>query len=125
MKRHGSIVQRRADSDDEISSQVIRKCITSGFFGNVVKLANDGHYYTLRGNEKVQISHQSILMMQSQQQQMHDFNNTNSKDYIVFCESRDEINKNDNSNSDGILELLSCSYIQGKWLKEIAPDYFL
>ena len=125
LKRHGSIVQRRADSDDEISSQIIRKCITSGFFGSVAKLSNDGHYYTLRGNEKVQISHNSILMMQSQQQQMYDFNDTNSKDYIVFCESRDENHNSNNNNIDGMLELLSCSYIQGKWLKEIAPDYFL
>mmetsp|Transcript_18729 Transcript_18729/g.22470 ORF Transcript_18729/g.22470 Transcript_18729/m.22470 type:complete len:99 (+) Transcript_18729:28-324(+) len=91
--------------DNDVRSKNIRKCVTAGFFFNVAKLANDGRYYTLRGKHMVTISQASILHAHG-----------DSSEYIVFTETTD--------GSRGGIEVRSCSAIDARWLRELAPHYW-
>ena len=105
LKRYGKIEGMDNGQSEEERSRVIRKCITSGFFSNTAKLANDGRYYSLRGKHMIAISKTSALEKYGM-----------SSEYILFCETYD--------GAKGGIEARSCSAISGKWLREVAPFYW-
>lgn len=92
----------------EETSKAVRKCVTAGFFFNVAKLNNDGKYYTIRGN-------QNILVTPSQSSIFH--THGSYSEYIIFCETHD--------GARGGIELRSVSSIDPRWLRELAPHYWL
>jgi hypothetical protein len=92
----------------EESSKAILKCVTAGFFFNVAKLNNDGRYYTIRGN-------QNILVTPSQSSIFH--THGSYSEYIIFCETHD--------GARGGIELRSVSSIDPRWLRELAPHYWV
>jgi ATP-dependent RNA helicase DDX35 len=91
------------DPDDR--SKIIRRCVTSGFFFHVAKLANDGRYYTLRGRHVVVPSSLSVL-----------HSNGIPSEYIIFGETYDGVR--------GGIEIRHCSSIHARWLQELAPHYW-
>lgn len=105
LRRYGKIEGMDDGQSEEERSRVIRKCITSGFFSNTAKLANDGRYYSLRGKHMIAISKASALDKYGV-----------SSEYMLFCETYD--------GAKGGIEARSCSAISGKWLREVAPYYW-
>ena len=103
LKRYGRVQAMGVTGEER--SRAIRKCVTSGFFFNVAKLANDGSYYTVRGKHLVQVSPTSVL---------HSHGETS--EYIVFGETHD--------GRRGGIEIRSCSTIDARWLRELAPHYW-
>ena len=85
--------------------RAIRQCVTAGFFFNVAKLANDGRYYTLRGGFLVSPSPGSILRSHG-----------DVSEYVVFGETTD--------GARGGMDMRTCSTIEAKWLRELAPHYW-
>jgi ATP-dependent RNA helicase DDX35 len=106
LRRFGRVQALGLASDVSARSKAIRKCVTAGFFFNIAKLDNDGHYYTLRNHILVSPSPSSILMTHAKL----------TSEYIVFGESYD--------GSYGDIELRSVSVIEAKWLRELAPHYW-
>jgi hypothetical protein len=106
LRRFGRVQALGLASDVSARSKAIRKCVTAGFFFNIARLDNDGHYYTLRNRILVSPSPSSVLMTHSKL----------SGEYILFCESYD--------GSYGDIELRSVSVIEAKWLRELAPHYW-
>eukprot|EP00978_Attheya_sp_CCMP212_P029122 scaffold102479_cov51-Attheya_sp.AAC.3 len=106
LRRYGQVTGlNKVDVDDEERSKRIRKCVTSGFFFNVAKLGNDGRYYTLRGKHLVTVSSSSVL-----------HSHGDISEYIIFAETHD--------GTRGGIEVRSCSTIDGRWLRELAPHYW-
>ena len=106
LRRFGRVQGMNVAGDDQGEcSKVIRKCVTAGFFFHVAKLANDGQYYTLRGKHRVTPSSSSVL-----------HSHGGASEYIVFGESHD--------GPRGGLEIRSCSTIEARWLRELAPHYW-
>ena len=103
LKKYGRIQAIGIEGDER--SRAIRKCVTSGFFFNAAKLANDGNYYTVRGKHLVAVSSSSVL---------HSHGDTS--EYIVFGETHD--------GRRGGIEIRSCSTIDARWLRELAPHYW-
>ena len=86
-------------------SEVIRKCVTAGFFFNVAhRSSNDGRYSTLKGKHPVAIAPSSVL------------HQGRPNAYVLFSESVDD--------SRGEVELRCVSSIEAKWLREMAPHYW-
>ena len=104
LKKYGHIAGLET-APDEDRSRTIRKCVTCGFFFNVAKLGNDGRYYTLRGRHMLSISKASILHRYGE-----------SSEYIIFGETYD--------GAHGGISVSSCSSVEGKWLREVAPHYW-
>lgn len=103
LKKYGKIQAMGVEGEDR--SRAIRKCVTSGFFINAAKLANDGNYYTVCGKHLVTVSSSSVL---------HSHGDTS--EYIVFGETYD--------GRRGGIEIRSCSTIDARWLRELAPHYW-
>jgi len=104
LKRYGRVQAMGVEGEER--SRAIRKCVTAGFFFNVAKLANDGNYYTVRGKHLVSVSQSSVL---------HSHGDTS--EYIVFGETHD--------GRRGGIEITSCSTIDARWLRELAPHYWV
>lgn len=107
LKKYGRIQAMGLVGDDEERSRAIRKCVTAGFFFNVAKLANDGNYYTVRGKHLVQVSQTSVLQA----------SHADSSEYIIFGETHD--------GRRGGIDITSCSTIDARWLRELAPHYWV
>ena len=106
LRRFGRVHGMNVAGDDQGErSKAIRKCVTAGFFFHVAKLANDGHYYTIRGKHRVIPSPSSVL-----------HSHGGASEYIVFGESHD--------GARGGMEIRSCSTIEARWLRELAPHYW-
>ena len=105
LRRYGRVRATGLTGDDEERSRAIRRCVAAGFFFNVAKLANDGRFYTLRGKHMVTPSKASVL---------HSHGETS--EYIVFGETSD--------GPRGGIEVRSCSVIEARWLRELAPHYW-
>lgn len=103
LKKYGRVQAMGVEGDER--SRAVRKCVTSGFFFNTAKLANDGNYYTVRGKHLVAVSSSSVL---------HSHGDTS--EYIVFGETHD--------GRRGGIEIRSCSTIDARWLRELAPHYW-
>jgi len=106
LRRYGKIVAMDSTQSSEDKSAAIRKCVTAGFFSNTAKLGNDGHYYSLRGKHMINISKASAL---------HKYGLVS--EYIIFGETYD--------GARGGIEVRSCSSIEGKWLRDLAPHYWI
>ncbi len=106
LKRYGTIEGMESGNygDEEISSS-IRKCVTSGYFSNTAKLGNDGRFYSLRGSHMISVSTASVFQRFGL-----------SSEYILFGETYD--------GKRGGIEVNFVSAIEGKWLREIAPNYW-
>ena len=105
LRRYGRIKATGITGDNQERSKAIRRCVTAGFFFNVAKLANDGNFYTVRGKHLVTCSQSSVL---------HSHGDTS--EYIVFGETHD--------GARGGIEITSCSTIDARWLRELAPHYW-
>ena len=106
LRRYGRVQAMGLVTDQtDARGRAIRQCVTAGFFFNVAKLANDGRYYTLRGQHMVTPASGSIL-----------HSHGDVSEYIVFGETHD--------GSRGGIEIRSCSTIEARWLREIAPHYW-
>jgi ATP-dependent RNA helicase DDX35 len=105
LRRYGRVKAMGITGYNQERSKAIRKCVTAGFFFNVAKLANDGNYYTVRGKHLVTCSQSSVL---------HSHGDTS--EYVVFGETHD--------GSRGGIEIRSCSTIDARWLRELAPHYW-
>jgi ATP-dependent RNA helicase DDX35 len=92
-------------------SQIIRQCITTGFFMNVAKLEPDGRYYTLRHHVMVVPSKNSLFTKYTKV----------SSEYIMFHRSMDNVVGSRNNDS---IEIVCISAMEAKWLREIAPHYY-
>lgn len=104
LRKYGKVQAMGVDGEER--SRAIRKCVTAGFFMNVAKLANDGNYYTVRGKYLVMVSQSSVLRSHG-----------DTSEYIVFGETHD--------GRRGGIELRSCSTIDARWLRELAPHYWV
>jgi ATP-dependent RNA helicase DDX35 len=104
LRKYGRVQAMGVEGEER--SRAIRECVTSGFFMNVAKLANDGNYYTVRGKHLVMASQSSIL---------HSHGDTS--EYIVFGETLD--------GRRGGIEIRSSSTIDARWLRELAPHYWV
>jgi len=105
LRRYGKIADMDSTVSLEDKSAAIRKCVTAGFFSNTAKLGSDGHYYSLRGKQMINISKASALSKYGL-----------GSEYIIFGETYD--------GARGGIEVRSCSSIEGKWLRELAPHYW-
>lgn len=106
LRRYGRVHGMNVTGDDQGErSKAIRRCVTAGFFFYVAKLANDGRYYTVRGKHMVTPANLSVL-----------HSHGNASEYIVFGETHD--------GSRGGIEIRSCSTIEARWLRELAPHYW-
>lgn len=105
LRRYGQVKAMGYSGDDQSRSRAIRKCVTAGFFFNTAKLANDGRYYTVRGNHLVTPSESSVLRSYG-----------DTSEYIVFGETHD--------GARGGIEVRSCSTIEARWLRELAPHFW-
>jgi ATP-dependent RNA helicase DDX35 len=92
----------------EERSIAIRKCITAGFFFNAAKLRNDGRYYTIRGPNHILVTPSPSSIFST---------HGSHAEYILFCETHD--------GSRGGIELSSVSVIDPRWLRELAPHYWV
>lgn len=127
-------------SAELIRSQKIRKCILYGYFSNIAKLGNDGRYYTIRKNilvtpcpsSMIHIDNHSTDILTNEHYNSRHFDNADNNDrnsnneyhrseYIMFHESYDSTRGGNNTNT---IELKHVSYIDAKWLREIAPHYW-
>jgi ATP-dependent RNA helicase DDX35 len=106
LRKYGRVKAMGTTTGEE-RSKAIRKCVTAGFFFNVAKLANDGRYYTIRGN-------QNILVTPSESSIFH--SRGMPSEYIVFSETHD--------GARGGIELRSVSSVDPRWLRELAPHYW-
>lgn len=106
LRAFGTVQGGSIDSDRRSAN--IRKCVCSGYFFNVCKLANDGRYYTLRKQIAVAPSPSSMLSLSSHASTV--------STYILFGDSVD--------GPRGGIELLSVSNIEAQWLRELAPHYW-
>lgn len=104
LRKYGRVQAMGVEGEER--SRAIRKCVTSGFFMNVAKLANDGNYYTVRGKHLVMVSTSSML-----------HSHGDASEYIVFGETHD--------GRRGGIEIRSCSTIDARWLRELAPHYWV
>jgi HrpA-like RNA helicase len=107
LRKYGRVQAMNVVGDDDSRSRAIRRCVTAGFFFNVAKLANDGRYHTLRNDIVVTPCSSSILTTHT----------TIPSEYIVFGETQD--------GPHGGIELKSVSSIEAKWLRELAPHYWV
>jgi ATP-dependent RNA helicase DDX35 len=106
VRRYGRVERMNVSGDDQGErSKAIRRCVTAGFFFQVAKLANDGRYYTVRGKHMVTPASSSVLHSHGA-----------PSEYIVFGETSD--------GPRGGIDIRSCSTIEAKWLRELAPHYW-
>lgn len=103
LKKYGRVQAMGVEGEER--SRAIRKSVTAGFFFNVAKLANDGNYYSVRDKQLVTVSSSSVL---------HSHGDTS--EYIVFGETHD--------GRRGGIEIRSCSTVDARWLRELAPHYW-
>lgn len=83
--------------------EVLRRCITSGFFPNAAYLHHSGVYRTCRGNRELHIHPMSCLYTLRQPQ------------FVVFCELL-------NTTKVFMKEI---TVIESSWLTELAPHYYV
>ena len=134
---------------DEERSIAIRKCILSGFFMHASKITTTptpsntksnkfsttppSYYYkTLNTKCPVQVNPYSVISryyknprdrnIRKHSHESHFLYTTSSRDYIVFLEMYDGSGAKYGGGS-GIM-VRHCCCIDGRWLKEIAPDYW-
>ena len=103
LKRYGKI-----SSCDRIEDRntIVRRCVASGWFLNIAKLANDGFYYTVKGQQMIKPSQMSSVFSRYGK----------FSEYIMFGETFD--------GSTGDLEARFVPSIDGRWLRELAPHYW-
>lgn len=83
-------------------TEVLRKCITAGFFPNAAYLHHSGVYRTVRGNTELSIHPISTLYTLQQPQ------------FVIFCELLQTTQ----------LFMKDLTVIKEEWLTELAPHYY-
>lgn len=87
----------------EGNEELIRKCVTSGYFNNVAKLEPDGSYSTLRDSRRVELHPESVLTRVG-----------SYPEWVVFHESV----------LTDVEYMRDVSAINVDWLLELAPHYY-